>query len=99
MPQNNRIEPMEAPKSGPGAKGVAGGALAAAVLIATPFIAQWEGKSNDPYFDLAHIETVCFGELHPPKRGFTSPMLCEARRSLGSSLSKIALPSGHSSKS
>ncbi len=35
MPQNNRIEPMEAPKSGPGAKGVLGGlgALGAAVAL------------------------------------------------------------------
>ena len=70
-PRNNRIEPMEAPKSGPGAKGVMGGAIAAAVLIATPFIAKWEGKSNDPYFDLAHVQTVCFGETRVQMRRYT----------------------------
>lgn len=40
---------------------VAGGALAAALALAMPVIAQWEGERNDPYRDMANIRTVCFG--------------------------------------
>jgi lysozyme len=36
------------------------GASAAALLIAT--VAQFEGKRNDPYFDIVRVQTVCFGE-------------------------------------
>ena len=89
MPQNNRIEPMEAPKSGPGAKGVVGGALAAAVLIATPFIAQWEGKSNDPYRDIAGIMTVCFGESGVQMRRYTD---AECKAMLAKAVEGFAKP-------
>lgn len=42
---------------------------AAAGLIAV--VAQFEGKSNDPYFDLANVETVCFGETRVPMRRYS----------------------------
>lgn len=53
------------------------GAGAAALLIATPFIAGWEGKRNAPYFDNAGIATVCFGETRVPMRRYTDAE-CEA---------------------
>lgn len=63
------IQPMDAPS--PGRKRLAGivGATAVAGLIAV--VAQFEGKSNDPYFDIAKIETVCFGETRVPMRRYT----------------------------
>lgn len=53
------------------------GAGAAALLIATPFIAGWEGKRNDPYRDSANVMTVCFGETRVPMRRYTDAE-CEA---------------------
>lgn len=41
--------------------GLAGGAVAAAVALATPLIMQWEGKRNDPYLDIVGVNTVCYG--------------------------------------
>lgn len=35
---------------------------AGALLLATPFIAQWEGKRNDPYLDIVKVPTVCYGD-------------------------------------
>lgn len=43
-------------------KKVAGGGIAAALVLAVPLIASWEGKRNDPYIDIAGIPTVCYGE-------------------------------------
>ena len=49
-----------------------GGALAsAALLISLPFIAQWEGKRNDPYRDIVGVQTVCYGETNVPMRRYT----------------------------
>lgn len=42
-------------------KGAVGG-LAAAITLATPLVAAWEGKRNDPYVDIAGVVTVCYGE-------------------------------------
>lgn len=42
---------------------------AAAGLIAV--VAQWEGKSNDPYADLIGKATVCYGETNVPMRHYT----------------------------
>lgn len=36
--------------------------VAASLLVATPFIAKWEGKKNDPYLDVVGVQTVCYGE-------------------------------------
>lgn len=41
---------------------VAAVSLAAVLTLATPIVMHWEGKRNDPYFDLAMVKTVCFGE-------------------------------------
>ena len=46
-------------------------AIAAASAVAIPFIAGWEGKRNDPYTDLAKIQTVCYGETRVPMRRYT----------------------------
>lgn len=49
-----------APKQGKGGKAAIGAALM--IAIATPFVAQWEGKKNDPYLDIVGVTTVCYGE-------------------------------------
>lgn len=52
---------------------IAGAAVAAAVAIATPFIAGWEGKKNDPYADMLAngLLTVCYGETRVEMRRYT----------------------------
>lgn len=50
---------------------VVGGGSAAALLLAVPFIAGWEGKSNDPYKDIVGITTVCYGETRVKMRRYT----------------------------
>lgn len=47
------------------------GALAAALIVATPFIAAKEGKRNAPYFDTVGVATVCYGETNVPMRRYT----------------------------
>lgn len=42
-----------------------------ALLFAVPFIGGWEGKRNDPYRDLAGIQTVCYGETRVKMRRYT----------------------------
>lgn len=67
MPQNNRIEPMEAPKSGRNkAVAVIG---AAALAVTAPLIAKWEGKRNDPYLDIVRVPTVCYGDTRDVTMG------------------------------
>jgi len=41
----------------------------AAVAIST--VALWEGKRNDPYEDLAGIQTVCYGETNVEMRRYS----------------------------
>lgn len=48
-----------------------GGTLAASLLISTPFIGGWEGKRNDPYKDIAGIQTVCYGETRVKMRRYS----------------------------
>lgn len=48
-----------------------GGGLAAALLLATPFIASHEGKRNDPYLDIAKVPTVCYGETRVTMKRYT----------------------------
>lgn len=60
-PKNNQIQPMDGGERSAKAKAIAivgAGALA----LATPFIAQWEGKRNDPYLDIVKVPTVCYGD-------------------------------------
>lgn len=52
-------------------KTVAGGSAAIALLLAVPFIGQWEGKSNDPYKDIVGVTTVCYGETRVKMRKYS----------------------------
>lgn len=44
-------------------------AVAAALSIATPFVASWEGKRNVAYRDVAGIPTICYGSIRGVKMG------------------------------
>jgi len=44
-------------------------AVAAALSLATPFIAGWEGKRNVAYLDVARIPTICYGSIRGVKMG------------------------------
>lgn len=61
---------------------VIAGSIVAAMAVATPFIAGWEGKRNDPYKDLIGLDTVCYGETRVPMRRYSdsecSAMLIKA---------------------
>lgn len=46
-------------------------AVAAATLIATPFIGVWEGKRNDPYKDIVGVWTVCYGETRVAMKSYS----------------------------
>lgn len=68
------------------AAGAGIGALAAAVLLATPLVEKWEGKRNDPYRDIVGVLTVCYGETaNVERRRYTD---AECRAMLGKSLRK-----------
>lgn len=62
--------PNEAPPP-VGKKGMAAVALAAMLAIATPFVADWEGKRNDPYIDAVGVKTVCYGETRVAMRRYS----------------------------
>lgn len=49
-------------KTRPAGSGKGSAAIAAMVAIAAPFLAVWEGKANQPYFDIVGVKTVCYGE-------------------------------------
>lgn len=53
------------------------GGLGAAVLLATPIIARWEGFRPDPYRDIVGVWTVCYGETRVDMRRY-SVAECEA---------------------
>lgn len=42
---------------------------AGALALAAPFVAQWEGKRNDPYKDIVGVWTVCYGDTRDVKPG------------------------------
>lgn len=42
---------------------------AATAVIVTPLVSRWEGKENDPYYDIAGILTVCYGDTKDVERG------------------------------
>jgi lysozyme len=52
-------------------KTVAAGTLAAAVALATPFVANFEGYSGKPYFDVAGVKTICYGATAADKIDFS----------------------------
>lgn len=56
---------------------VAAGLGAAAIALAVPVVAQWEGLRTTPYLDPVGIPTVCYGETHAQMRAYT-PAECKA---------------------
>ena len=50
-----------------------GGAVAVALALAATAVAQFEGKSNDPYRDIVGVATVCYGETKVAYLSFTNP--------------------------
>jgi len=44
-------------------------AVAAALSLATPFVASWEGKRNVAYRDVAGIPTICYGSIRGVQMG------------------------------
>ncbi len=46
-------------------KAMIGGAVAAALLVATPGIQRWEGKRNATYLDVVGVPTACYGHTGP----------------------------------
>lgn len=67
MPSSAELSP--APAKGNKRLTAITGAGAAALLIAT--VAQFEGKRNDPYFDIVHVQTVCYGETRVAMRRYS----------------------------
>lgn len=52
-------------------KAVIGGSVAAAMALAVPLVAKWEGKRNDPYRDIVGVKTVCYGETRVDMRHYS----------------------------
>lgn len=74
----------------PSAKIAAGGSAAglavAVALGAQPMVEQFEGLRNDPYWDIARVRTVCYGETEGlEERYYPTP---ECKRLLTKSLTK-----------
>jgi lysozyme len=59
---------------------VAGSAVAAAIAIAISIIAPFEGKHNDPYYDIVRVRTVCYGETRVPMRRYSDTECSEMLR-------------------
>ena len=68
--------------------------LAAMLLVAAPFVAGWEGKSNAPYLDSVGVRTVCYGETRVEMRDYTDAecqeMLAAGLEEFGSAVAKLA---------
>ncbi|MEW4468992.1 lysozyme [Parasphingorhabdus sp. JC815] len=74
-----KIEPMQPDKKPVSKKQMgAGAAIVAMLAIATPFVASWEGKSNDPYKDIVGVLTVCYGETRNIQHRRYSDAECSA---------------------
>jgi len=50
-------------------KKVSGAVAAAVILVATPFIAKWEGLETTAYRDIVGVPTVCYGETRGVRMG------------------------------
>ncbi len=61
--------------------------IGAALLMAAPIVAHWEGLSLTPYADPVGIMTVCYGETHAEMRRYTP---AECRQLLQDSLAEHA---------
>lgn len=84
-----RVVSAGAPK-----KSLAAAAVAAMVVIATPFVGGWEGKRNSPYLDAVGVETVCYGETRVEMKTYTDEecrqMLAEALRQFGEQVAELS---------
>lgn len=62
------------------------------LALAVPMIAQYEGKSNDPYKDIVGVMTVCYGETRVEMRKYSdkecTDMLSEATGEFGKGVLK-----------
>lgn len=71
-----------------------GAAIAAMLVIATPYIAGWEGKRNTPYLDAVGVETVCYGETRVEMRTYSDAecqaLLNEAVQEFGAGVAKLS---------
>lgn len=63
--------------------------VAASMVISVPFIADSEGKNNDPYKDIAGIPTVCYGETRVPMRRYSD---AECKAMLEKAVAEFATP-------
>jgi lysozyme len=79
--------PPDASRTGVAALVALIGTAAAAILV--PTVAQWEGKSNDPYLDLIGKATVCYGETRVEMRHYTD---AECEEMLAEGLADFAKP-------
>lgn len=68
--------------------------MAAMVLVATPFVATWEGKSNVPYLDSVGVKTVCYGETRVEMRGYSDEecarLLADGLRQFGVVVARLS---------
>ena len=62
---------------------VVGGAAAGLIAV----VAQFEGKSNDPYLDIVNVPTVCYGETQVEMRHYSD---AECKDMLAGSLTKYS---------
>lgn len=61
--------------------GKAGAIGALAVLVAVgaqPTVERWEGLRNDPYWDVARVRTVCYGETRGVQERYYPTVECQA---------------------
>lgn len=56
-----------------------GAALAAAVTMALPVVQKAEGLALDPYWDIVHVRTYCYGETEDVQERRYTRAECEAR--------------------
>jgi lysozyme len=63
-----------------------------AAVAALALVAAWEGKRNDPYFDIVHVQTVCYGETNVAMRHYSDAecqdMLAKSLGSYGDAVLK-----------
>lgn len=83
----NRPKIPKMPQTGRGKLAAVIGASAVAGLIGV--VAQWEGKSNDPYRDIVNVMTVCHGETRVPMRRYSD---AECEEMLAEGLADFAGP-------
>lgn len=76
MPRRNSVPPHYSPPQ-PADKQKVAAAIAAAVAVSVAVTAGYEGLRTKPYYDPAHIQTVCYGETERAMRSY-SPAECLA---------------------